>query len=554
MSVKWSADFDSSGIVSGANAGTDALERLKKAAEEVHAANKKAEAFPAGASKKGGTPSPSRTTKSDGVSFGGTFKSIFGGLFGGGGKKVAAKAGSAVSAAGSKASALALAGAGAAGAALVGSLGVAGGVMDLAKIIAGQKAMMQLSAITTRAQLNFKKLFVGVDAGPILRAADRLLFNFSAQSVMGKTVGKVLTDAFNLVARAIEKIEPVATGAMRGIVFGVSLVELGLLKLESLWLDARLALKPYVGDIGDLVNKSTAVKVAFYTMAGAVGLFAVSIGLAALPFVAFGAALYGIVLIGQKVYGFFAAFAASPLASAIGNAFSSAFDVVKGAISSAMSAVGSAIDSVIGKVKAIGATLSELPIIGTVVKAIGSGAGEVAAGVSKMASSVGPSVSNAATAADKAASSAIGSFVQSGGSWGDGLISGIDQREGAIYEAGMRATKAAIKGAKAGAEIRSPSRVMRREVGRQLGEGTALGIEDKETRIEKAASSSLVPNGSILGALGKGGGKGNITISAPLISVVIERFGGSDEEEARMRTFFNGEARRIGEELGLATT
>lgn len=580
--MAWSAELDTSSAVKSAEDLTDALVRMKKAAQEAGAATesagKKTEKSGAAPAKKAKTEG--RRKKDEKKP--GLFSRVSDYLFGGKDEKEAkpkkepkkkptvkapkeekpkaekkgaagSKAGAGASGIGGKIGGAALAGAGVAGASLAATLGVAGGVIDLGKIIAGQRAMAKFDSIVARTQMSFKALFKGADAGPMLRALERLTYNFSGQSSMGKLVGKVLTDAFNMVGRAIEKVEPIASAAMKGVAVAAGLAELGGLKVYGAWLKLRLALKPYIGDIGNLVSKSTALNIAFYTTATVAGVMAASMLLASAPFLVLGGAIYGLVAAGQRVHSFFSAFAASPLFAAISNAFSSAFDVVGNVVNKALGVAGQAVDAVIAKIKAAVATVLEIPIIGDALKAVGSAASTAVTAVSGAASSVGTSVSTLASSAGKSIDSTVGSFVTGGGHWGEGLVSGIDAKEGAIYEAGMRASKAAIKGAKAGAEIRSPSRKMRREVGQQMGEGTALGMEDKETRIQKSAASSMVPDTSILGSVGKGG-KGSVSITSPLIVLHVEHFGGSKDEYKAMRQFFDEQAQHVAEAIGLGTT
>lgn len=150
----------------------------------------------------------------------------------------------------------------------------------------------------------------------------------------------------------------------------------------------------------------------------------------------------------------------------------------------------------------------------------------------------------------KAAPEAAAEGAAVGSAMGTGIVAGLDAQEVTIFNAGKRASDAAIRGAKSGAEIRSPSRKMRREVGHQLGEGVALGEEDMEDRVQKAAASSLVPDPSKLAALG-GGGRGSVTITAPLLSIGQIVVQGAEEIRAEVRRVVDDESARIAELLGL---
>jgi hypothetical protein len=93
-----------------------------------------------------------------------------------------------------------------------------------------------------------------------------------------------------------------------------------------------------------------------------------------------------------------------------------------------------------------------------------------------------------------------------------------------------------------------------------MGEGAALGIEDKAPRVQAAADSSLVPDGSPAG-VSLGGGLGGGIHIAQIGPFTIEGGGGGAKDiEATLRTHLPRIAdeimRRIALELGggLATS
>lgn len=415
----------------------------------------------------------------------------------------------------------------------VAAIGAAAGaatILDLAKIAIGARAVSQLQAISGRTQAGFRRLFSGVDAGPLTRAAERFSRNLTAQTVTGRAVGDILTRGFNSAFGALEKLEPIGTAAFQGLVLGSLLVEQAILR-------ARIALFPYIGDVTGLVDAGTAAKVVGYGIAAAMGVVAVSLALAAAPFVAAAAGAMVLYNAGQRVYGFFQEFAASPLYTAIGNAVTGAFD-----------AAGAAVDAVLGKIKSVVGAVTDavtsLPIIGDIIGATKGAAGAVGSIAGQAADAVGGAVK----AADKAVGDAVGTFVQNGGSLGDGVVSGLDAKEGAIYQAGVRAAKAAVRGAKDGGEIKSPSRKMRREVGRQLGEGVALGEEDMAGRVQSAAASALVPDVSFGGRSAKGGG---VTVTGPLLHVGQIVVNGAEDLAAEVRRVLATETALAAEKLGI---
>lgn len=68
----------------------------------------------------------------------------------------------------------------------------------------------------------------------------------------------------------------------------------------------------------------------------------------------------------------------------------------------------------------------------------------------------------------------------------DGIASGLKAGIGWIKEKAKEVASNAVQAAKDRLEVKSPSRVMRREVGLMYGRGLALGIEDSERDVERA--------------------------------------------------------------------
>ena len=68
----------------------------------------------------------------------------------------------------------------------------------------------------------------------------------------------------------------------------------------------------------------------------------------------------------------------------------------------------------------------------------------------------------------------------------DGIVSGLKAGIGWIKEKAKEVAASAVQAAKDRLEVKSPSRVMRREVGLMYGRGLALGIEDSERDVERA--------------------------------------------------------------------
>jgi phage-related protein len=101
-----------------------------------------------------------------------------------------------------------------------------------------------------------------------------------------------------------------------------------------------------------------------------------------------------------------------------------------------------------------------------------------------------PIIAGAARDAAQAAKDAASQFsmYSVGYNLGDGIRAGIAARNAAIAAAAAAVVVSAINAAKAAGDINSPSRKTRREIGAQMGEGVALGWEDKRKRVAAAAS------------------------------------------------------------------
>lgn len=108
------------------------------------------------------------------------------------------------------------------------------------------------------------------------------------------------------------------------------------------------------------------------------------------------------------------------------------------------------------------------------------------AGLANGLANTGPAVS-AAQNAGNAAVQAMGNAAKGTEAIGRNLMSGaaagVRSAAGQLAAAAAKAVKDAVAAAKQAAEIQSPSRVMRREVGAQLVAGTVAGMEDETDRL-----------------------------------------------------------------------
>jgi hypothetical protein len=88
---------------------------------------------------------------------------------------------------------------------------------------------------------------------------------------------------------------------------------------------------------------------------------------------------------------------------------------------------------------------------------------------------------------------------------GLGMLAGMKDVQGKVEAGGRDLVLAAEGGAKKEAEIQSPARKWRREIGRQLGAGAALGLEDSAGDIEEAGRAAMPATPAVGGSGGRRG-------------------------------------------------
>lgn len=133
--------------------------------------------------------------------------------------------------------------------------------------------------------------------------------------------------------------------------------------------------------------------------------------------------------------------------------------------------------------------------------------GAIVGGVASIPGAVAGAFAEAITAATAAAAGAVAA----GAALGAGLASGIRGMIGAVIDAAVSAILAAIEAAKAAAGISSPSKVMRKDVGMQLGAGMALGIGDMMSTVMSAMTGLTNTAMQPVFAGAPSGGGGNTT-------------------------------------------
>lgn len=112
-------------------------------------------------------------------------------------------------------------------------------------------------------------------------------------------------------------------------------------------------------------------------------------------------------------------------------------------------------------------------------------------GISGWASTLWTKVKGVASSAVTAIKQGLGSLWQAGQDWVAGLWNGISDKLSWLIEKIKGFGQSALDAIKNFFGIKSPSRVMRYQVGNMLGEGLALGIEDMQKRVSGAMMDLL---------------------------------------------------------------
>lgn len=325
----------------------------------------------------------------------------------------------------------------------IGSLGA------LTQMAIGWRNLGALQMIGMRATQDVRRLMMGTDSAPLVRAASMLEKNLRTSSVTGSALSGILQRGFGAVFGMLERGEPLIQGVFEGMVIGALSAEIALLR-------ARVALAPLTVAIEDWLGSEDAMQTAAY--AGAAGLAAIAIAAAA--------AAAEVALVG-------AAF------TAVGNAIRQAVALYRewdsAAVGKSFYTEGSA-----GADKAYG------------VHGIGQ---------EEAASTHAKFVASQAAAASGGAGT--------GKALADGMAAGMASGEGAVAAGAAKLVTVAEKSARRAADAHSPSVRFRKGVGKDMGTGTAAGIDDQAPAVQAAADRSLVPDQpSVAGAVGGGGGAG----------------------------------------------
>ncbi|XXY23366.1 hypothetical protein WME88_27520 [Sorangium sp. So ce216] len=376
--------------------------------------------------------------------------------------------------------------------------GVSGG-LGLAKIAIGYQGMARLQMISYQASLQIRSLFRGVDSRPLERAYLQFTKLFSLSSTTGQSLSDMMTRGFNGMFRAVEKAEPYVSAFVRGAI-------LGGMKLEVLWLRARVWLFPFTAALGDAVGKVDGITVAAYAGMAAVGLLA--------------AKATGVLSLGGAAL---TASKAMTLLAARGTA--------AGLAATGAAAPFLAFAAAIGAVVAAGYQLSKLIDewdTDLVLRSLGirgesdadrmnrqfdeeasarrkAGKKSLVREVDQLPGAAGPRTKGDAWMDTR--SQALIDGKKTGAAMGAGIVTGLKSKEAEVAAAGGALAAAADRGVRSVADIHSPSRLFRKEA-RYMGEGAELGLKDSAKGVQQAAAESLVPSPRAAAAASSGGASG----------------------------------------------
>lgn len=389
------------------------------------------------------------------------------------------------------------------GAAVAVASAVVGGLVGKARdlgsefytLALGPYGAARMVALTAIMGYNFRALFRGIDASPWLKSVQALIPYTTKATVTGRVMSEVFKRTGDDMFAALAKLVPAGLAFAQGILYGALLAENAILKLRIRFAPLEVAIEEAIG------SEETLNKV-FTAGAGAFGAAAAILGLVAgMTLLAAAAAV--------KAYDGY-----MKLAKAFWDVVD-ASNAAKGAMT------------------------------------FGLAGGAPAAAPKPVAVGSNANVVGGMTAAP-AKAAPLG--IATGSSFADGLVTGILGKLGLMEAAGGKAAAAVDKGVKDKAEIKSPSRLMRRRGG-EMGEGAALGLEDKEARVQ-AAGAGLVPGqGSGAGGAGVAGGRGMMQVTFAAGSIVIDAAGGAEagsDLESAIRRGINDAFEAVGLRFGVA--
>lgn len=390
-----------------------------------------------------------------------------------------------------------------AGAMAVGAVAVKGFSFLFEKALQAQyMAQARLNAIQARFNRGLLDIAKNANLTPFLDAGDRMVAMFGKNTATGKFMGLQVKRAFDAIGAAVTTILPYAEKTFAKMLVATIKVETGFYKLVTAAANTGAGIAKAIsstpGSLETLSTTAKNVKSAFDEM----GKAASSIGAAFAAVGGNGTAMSLVFSVMAAQVRFLAITfgLVAKVIGGVGTVIGGVGKVISGIFSGdATKAIQGFGDIFVGVIQASSvAAIGPLKLVANAIDAITMGKFDLSAKVNSLEKAADEMVKKSMTPLTKAGEQTK----EVGGSIGDGLIKGLDDKNGPIYEAGKKAAEEAIKGAKDGAQVASPSKKMRKEVGWQMAAGVALGLSDGSSMVYDAAKESLVPNVEVSAADG----------------------------------------------------
>jgi len=390
------------------------------------------------------------------------------------------------------------------GAALVGA-SLVGAMTKLAPLAIGYQGMARLAMVSQVASFNLRRLFTGTNPGPLLDAIQRTGQLLDPRTFTGDQLGQFLRRTSDGVMGALAKAEPYVRLFFKGMLLGALQVENGFMRF-------RIAIQPALNLIPKSAGQMATWQIAAMGVKGAIAVLGIGASIAAYQGAAMAASfaragvVMGIQFVGAAIRGAGAllSLGSSALAATAPMLpFIAAFAAVALAIKQAIDLKKQWDENSSGQIKK---RFDEVGFFGPEKNTVG--AMKSNADKRAVAAIGAPGAATAAAVPKGGEKVAQPAGMRVGTAMADGLIAGLKASEGKAGEAGAKIVLAAEAGAKGEAEIKSPSRKWRREIGMQLGAGASLGIADSADSMSDAAGRAMPGPGKVQagGGFGRGGG------------------------------------------------
>ncbi len=387
----------------------------------------------------------------------------------------------------------------------------------------GYQGAARLSMISAQASFNWRRLFMGTNPRPLLDAIQRTSQLIDPRTFTGKTLGEFITRSANGIFNFLAKAEPYVRLFFKGMLYGA-------LQAEIAWLKLRIAIQPALNLLPDGIGLMTTFGMGALAVKGAFALMgvgvALGVGKAAIGLATFGRA--ALVATGPLL----------PLVAAVGAlvlAYQQFKELQDSWDENSWTQIKTQLKSDLG-------LASKEETDAAMSKRQGITTGDDYDKKYKLGKYAEKSTAPAAPLPKDAAKQAAPAGANVGKQLGMGMLAGMKDTEAKVAGGGRDLVLAAEGGAKSAAVIKSPSQKWRKEIGRNLGEGAALGLEDSADRMNDAARA-MVSDAPGIGAAGARGGPVVIQQIGPF-------YGVSASDERTMRRVAREVAEDFAEQIG----